>query len=312
MPAAKPVKKGTLMKKIVDLHQVDAFTNQLFGGNPSGVVTNADGLSEAEMRSIAREMNLSETAFVLQPTVSHADIKLRYFTPEAEITFCGHATIAALYELARLQMHGVGSKQNNRTMVETNAEVLAMAATIDDAGQPAISFTAPQVRMAPYQLQGIAFATALGIPSEALADNCQILVDTALNYIYIPVATVDRLNNLVFDFTQIKAYFKAEGIVVFCLFAKDPDEPAVLHARGLAPLVGVNEDPFTGSMQAAMIHAAKQNRLLDTAQETVITKQGGCIGRPGFATVNHDLAKGQITVTASAVQVFSTELELSK
>lgn len=97
--------------KIIDLHQVDAFTDKLFGGNPAGVVTNADGLTEEEMQKIAREMNLSETAFVLKPTQDGADVRLCFYTPPGDrIKFCGHATIGTLFQLAQLNLYGLGAK----------------------------------------------------------------------------------------------------------------------------------------------------------------------------------------------------------
>src|ERR1041385_4985743 len=94
------------MKKIT-IHQTDAFTDSIFGGNPAGVVLDANYLTDEEMKNIAREMNLSESAFVLKPTQKTADIKIRYFTcGKEEIKFCGHATIATLYEIGRTGAFG--------------------------------------------------------------------------------------------------------------------------------------------------------------------------------------------------------------
>src|SRR5581483_3751660 len=132
--------------KTTDIHQVDAFTDQLFGGNPAGVVTNADQLTDEEMVKIAREMNLSETAFVLQPT-GEADVKLRFFTPAAaEIKFCGHATVGALFQLAQLSMFGLGKSGDNAVRVETNAGVLNMSVLNEKAQVPRVSFGAPAVK----------------------------------------------------------------------------------------------------------------------------------------------------------------------
>lgn len=79
------------------LYQVDSFTKNLFQGNPAGVVPNADGLTETQMQAIAREMNNSETAFILSPTSSDHEVWVRFFTPTTEVPSCGHATIAAHY-----------------------------------------------------------------------------------------------------------------------------------------------------------------------------------------------------------------------
>lgn len=76
---------------------IDAFTNQRFGGNPCAVILGADGLTTEEMQTIAQEMNLSETAFVL--TSTRADFRARYFTPQEELPFAGHPTIATVHTL---------------------------------------------------------------------------------------------------------------------------------------------------------------------------------------------------------------------
>lgn len=83
-----------------NLYQVDSFTKERFTGNPAGVVSNADGLTDEQMQQIAREMNCSETAFIHPPESSDHDIRIRFFTPTMEVPICGHATIAAVYVLA--------------------------------------------------------------------------------------------------------------------------------------------------------------------------------------------------------------------
>ena len=80
--------------EVIRIKQVDAFTRTPFSGNPAGVVLDADFLDTKTMQKIAMEMNLSETAFVLEPTHPDADIRIRWFTPSQEVNLCGHATIA--------------------------------------------------------------------------------------------------------------------------------------------------------------------------------------------------------------------------
>src|SRR5512138_2981742 len=79
------------------LYQVDAFTTERFQGNPAGVVPEADGLTDAQMQAIAKELNNSETAFILSPAADDHEVWLRFFTPATEVPSCGHATIAAHY-----------------------------------------------------------------------------------------------------------------------------------------------------------------------------------------------------------------------
>ena len=86
------------MKKVI--YQVDAFSDVPFGGNPAGVVPNAIGLNHIQMLKIAREMNLSETAFIFPLKDDVADYEVRFFTPTQEVDLCGHATIASFFALA--------------------------------------------------------------------------------------------------------------------------------------------------------------------------------------------------------------------
>src|SRR6516165_6813489 len=89
------------MTRKVQVHQVDAFTREPFTGNPTGVVLNADALSEAQMLAIARELNNAETAFILAPDGDDHTVRARFFTPRSEAGFVGPATIAAQNVLPR-------------------------------------------------------------------------------------------------------------------------------------------------------------------------------------------------------------------
>src|ERR1700730_17689865 len=89
------------MTRKIQVHQVDAFTREPFTGNPTGVVLNADGLTEAQMLAIARELNNAETAFILSPDGEDHTVRARFFTPRSEAGFVGHATVAAQYVLSR-------------------------------------------------------------------------------------------------------------------------------------------------------------------------------------------------------------------
>src|ERR1700739_1215803 len=88
------------MTRTIEIHQVDAFTRQPFTGNPTGVVLNADALSDAQMLAVGRELNSAEPAFVLSPDADDHTVRARFFTPRTEIGFVGHATVAAQYVLS--------------------------------------------------------------------------------------------------------------------------------------------------------------------------------------------------------------------
>ena len=109
------------------LYHIDSFTRTPFRGNPAGVVLDADGLSEAQMQDIARELKHSETAFVLRPSSADHDVWVRFFTPAVEVPVCGHATIAAHYALAHARGRYVFSVDCAGRFAVTRALVLAIA-----------------------------------------------------------------------------------------------------------------------------------------------------------------------------------------
>ena len=94
--------EGGGMAESLSVYWVNAFTLEPFTGNPAVVVPDASDLSDDQMQRIAREMNCSETVFVLRPTDTEADLRLRWFTPTQEVPLCGHATVAAMHILAEV------------------------------------------------------------------------------------------------------------------------------------------------------------------------------------------------------------------
>src|SRR4051812_224252 len=111
------VEFAALMTRRIRIFQVDAFTTDRFTGNPAGVVLDADGLTDAEMLAIARELNNADTAFVLKPDGADHDLRVRFFTPRTEAPFVGHATVATHFVLSRggaPAAHGAGGRLRQR------------------------------------------------------------------------------------------------------------------------------------------------------------------------------------------------------
>ncbi len=299
--------------KTINLHQIDAFTDKIFGGNPAGVVTNADGLTDEDMGKIAREMNLSETAFVLRPTSDAADVKLRYITcGGVELDFCGHATIAAIYELVRSNTYGLDGPGTRSIRVENGAGILNMSVLPGQNNRIKVQFLAPAVKMQRYHLQGEAFARSFGLPANSLRLDSLILIDSVLNYLYIPISSLSQLGGLAFDSAKLAKNFKTDKIVAFSLYSAETLNPSAdLHVRVTCPLLGIAEDPCTGSIQAGLVQAAKKNGVLSPTKTLITTEQGHFLNRPSFVEVNHDIKLDLISVTATAAHVFSTTIDLA-
>jgi trans-2,3-dihydro-3-hydroxyanthranilate isomerase len=116
----------------ITIKHIDAFTDAPMQGNPAGVVLHGDGLTDPMMQGIAAEMALSETAFLLPPTATGADVRLRWFTPVNEVPLCGHATVATFHAVAEERLQGTGDHPRKTLRVETRSGILPV--TIDRGG----------------------------------------------------------------------------------------------------------------------------------------------------------------------------------
>lgn len=291
------------------IQHTDAFTNVLFGGNPTVTVLEADTLSDVEMQKIAREMNLSETGFVLRST--KADFRLRFFTPPGdEIKFCGHATVGALCTIVREKLYGC-TKLHNRYTIETNAGILNVDIDLSNPERPQYVFDAPKIDLVPssYSLEQV--AKALDIPYELLDDTKPVMLEKTNNYLYFSAKSLNCLEKAVPDMQKAVAFAAKDKIVVFCILINEAiDSQNHIHTRGYAPLVGVPEDPFTGSMQGGVAAYALGQGMINSAKWLGV-EQGHFMGRPGSVQleVTH-MDPIRVRLHAEAVPVFTSELRL--
>ncbi len=287
---------------------VDAFATQRYAGNPCGVITNAEGLSDAQMQAIARELNLSETAFVLPSKV--ADFRVRFFTPAVEIPLAGHPTIAtmhALVEDGRISL-SVGPRR-----VHQELRVGVLPVDIDRDGRNVrITMTQAPPEFGP-ELDRARFARALGISLGDLRTDAPIqVVSTGTPQAMVPVASLNVLQRLQPAPSDLVALERESGFFsthVFCLEAFDTVNRA--HARHFAPGAGISEDPVTGSASGGMAAYLWRHGLLREPRYTV--EQGHIIGRPGIVGVEVD-ARGDapigVRVSGTAITVLEGTLRV--
>lgn len=294
------------------LFQVDAFTQEKFLGNPAGVVLKADGLTDGQMQDIAREMNCSETAFILSPSGPDHDVWLRYFTPKVEVPICGHATIAA---------HYVRAKVNNisfpaRVISKTGVGILPVdiAADGDDCK---VTMTQGKIEFGDILngSQKDALFTALGIESKDIDPRCPIqIVSTGHSKVMIGIKTRQKLNALNPDFSSLSTLSRTVGSNGYFVFTFDSGDPGALTAgRMFAPVIGINEDPVTGNANGPLGAYLVHHKLVE-AKGPVFRfngKQGEAIHRTGHVEVTvhiENAAPVKVQVGGNAVIVFETEL----
>lgn len=294
------------MKKI-KLHRVDSFTTFLFQGNPTAVVFDAHTLTEYEMKGIAREMNCPETAFIFPS--EKADFRLRYFTPAgSEIKFCGHATIGALQAVST----ELKEARPYQFQVETNAGILPMEIDLTNREDPIFKFDAPHIDLVHSQYTFKDLSEAFGVPVSLMDETKPIMLEKTNNYLYVAVPSLKDLEQFNIDMRKTTEFAKRDQIVVFCVLTTEAYNPANhVHARGFAPLVGVPEDPFTGSMQGGLAAYLLANGMIDPEVKRIGSEQGYFIDRPGEVEIeitSRDPVKARLH--ARATPVYTTELVL--
>jgi len=305
------LKRATLSAGL-HIHQVDAFTEERFSGNPAGVVLDAETINEDMMRKITREMNLSETAFVLPS--SKADFRIRYFTPTGhEVSFCGHSTVGALYMLAHEKRMGIQSAGQYTFTMETLAGVLTIKIEVAPDEKISVYYDAPQIDLVHATFSKGALLKALGLEKQAIDASKPLMYEKTNRDAFIAVPSLEVLKNLSIDLKGAEAFSKKHNIVAFCFLTPETFHPEnQVHIRCFAPAVGIPEDPFTGSVLGGLVAYLCENGMQKEAQGILGAEQGHFINRPGNVKIQFKKIKNRYsaTIIAKAVHLFSTRIHL--
>jgi trans-2,3-dihydro-3-hydroxyanthranilate isomerase len=261
--------------------QVDAFTNRPLGGNPCAIVFDADALDDATMLAIAREMNLSETSFVVRS--SAADVGARYFTPAEEIPMAGHPTIAtiwALIETGRLALAG----DQTTVMLELRVGPIR----VDIQARQGVVQQIVMTQKKPQFLATYAAAEVLpafGLVPEDLLPNVPIqTVSTGTPQLMIALrdhVALQRIQLNIPAYARLRTASDFFSPHLFCLGGATPAGHTFARHFGLPP--DAMEDPFTGSATGGMAAYLWHYRLIDSPR--FVAEQGHWMQRPGQANV---------------------------
>lgn len=293
-------------------YQVDSFTREKFTGNPAGVISNADGLTEEQMQKIAREFNNSETAFIHSATGSDHDYHVRFFTPTKEVPICGHATVAAHYVLAKETNAG-----SQRVLQKTGAGILPVD-VVPDGDEYKIIMTQGKIDFGTIlkNQEQNALVSALHIQPSDLDPRCPLqIASTGHSKVMIGIQSRFLLNSLSPDLPALAALSKAIGCNGYFVFTFDSDDPAILtHGRMFAPAIGINEDPVTGNAHGPLGAYLVHHKIVphDGNMLSFVGQQGEAIGRTGRMEVRvaiRDDVPVQAQIVGDAVVVFRTEIE---
>lgn len=310
------------------IYQVDAFTKKKFEGNPAGVVANADGLTDVQMQSIARELNNSETAFILSPESEGYDIWVRFFSPTTEVPICGHATVSAHYIYA-MENNLPSCVLKQKVAVGILPVEIIQDYSIDESrGDYSIMMTQGEVEISPSVSQDIndKILTALGITESDRDQRCPIQISsTGHSKVMIGISSKDQLDSLKPDMsalTMISQQINSNGFFVFALNDNanktNNDEFILSHGRMFAPAIGINEDPVTGNANGPLGAYLVKHKILEVDQNgddqvSFRAIQGEAMGRPGILNVIVDSENGlpvKVRIGGDAVIAFKTEISV--
>ncbi|MFT8394700.1 PhzF family phenazine biosynthesis protein [Propionibacterium sp.] len=262
--------------------QVDVFSEHPLGGNPVAVVHDADGLSEGQMAAFARWTNLSETTFLLAPTVSAADYRLRIFTPSGELSFAGHPTLGSAH--AWLTAHD--PDRRGQLMQECAAGLVEL-----EAGADNVAFVAPPLihgDVADDEDIAVA-ARLLDVQPDRILDARW--ADNGPGFLGVLVADAAAVLSLRPRLAE--AWPWPIGVVG----THAPDGPADVEVRVFCPGLGVPEDPVTGSFNAA---AAPWLLERGTVASPYTVAQGTLLERTGRLNIRRDGA-GRVWVAGRTI-----------
>ncbi|MFC8824378.1 PhzF family phenazine biosynthesis protein [Streptomyces sp. NPDC057137] len=277
-----------------------AFSTDPSGGNPAGVVLDASGLTDDTMLAIAAGLGYSESAFLTPAPDGVGEpgraFTIRYFSPKAEVPFCGHATVATAVALA--ERIGAGD-----LVFETRAGTVPVTVTAaGDGGAPRATLTSVEPHVADVADADLAEAlAALGWPAGDLdpALPSRIAYGGA-RHLVIGAATRARLADLSYDFARLEALMHRLDLTTVQLVWRESAD--VFHVRDPFPVGGVVEDPATGAAAAAFGAYARELALVP--QESVLTlHQGVDMGRPGVLTVELRSGDARVRVSGAAALI---------
>ena len=257
--------------------QVDAFASEPLHGNPCAVVLDADPLTSDQMQAIAREQNLSETAFILHS--DRADVRARYFTPAEEIPLAGHPTIASIHTLIEANRTMLTGEQT-RISLELEAGIVPVD-VVSAEGQPR---EIVMTQLKPNFLSTVPpnkAASVFGLSTEDLVTGMPVqVVSTGTSQLMVPLRELDCLRKIQVDvdaLTKLRREFLFFSVHLFA------QTDSGTFARHFAGPPDVFEDPFTGSATGGMGAYLWHYGLIDKPE--FLASQGTWMQRPGQARV---------------------------
>ena len=275
----------------------DVFTDHLFGGNQLAVFLDARGLPAETMQAIAKEMNFSETTFVLPPEAGGTDARMRIFTPGEELPTAGHPTVGTTFALAR---SGVIERGRQRFVYGCNIGPVPVTMTWngDELGFVWMTQSLPTFGAVIPEPARTAAALSLSPAAVAATGQPVQVVSCGVPFLLVPLTTRSAVDSAVVNpgvlemlFTQVNT--KAHGLMVFS--TQPGDARATVYSRMFAPEMSITEDPATGIATGPLgCYLVRHKIVRPERAGAMISLQGVKMGRPSHVHMSIGLENGEI------------------
>jgi trans-2,3-dihydro-3-hydroxyanthranilate isomerase len=278
--------------------QLDVFTDHLFGGNQLAVFLDGRGLSGDTMQAVAREMNFSETTFILPAERPDTDVRMRIFTPGAEMPIAGHPTIGSTFALARA---GVITPERERFVFGLGAGPTSVALTWRDADLGFAWMTQPLPEFHPPIANPGLAASALGLREDEVAGtNLPVqVVSCGVAFLFVPVSTRSAVDRAAMNPPAYAELMRSAPAGVNGAFFFTPEQghpAATVYSRMFAPSVGIAEDPATGIASGPLgCYLVRHHVVAPDRAGAMLSLQGVRMGRPSQVHMSIGVKGGEIS-----------------
>jgi len=293
---------------------LDVFTEAALAGNPLAVVLDGEGLDDGRMQAIAREFNLSETVFVLEPRNPVNTARVRIFTPARELPFAGHPTVGTAALLAQLRAPDLLAAQDLRIVLEEGIGDLVCVARRRRGQALAATFDLPRrperLEAAPPPAPEIARGLGLAAEDIGFSRHAPSLFTAGAPYLFVPVRSLAAIGRA----RPVDMRWNADGGPATFLYTSEVVEAgSAYHARMFAGGWGVTEDPATGSAAAAFAGVTVAFDRPGDGERVMTIEQGFEMGRPSRIALRLEIEGGallSVSIGGAAVVVSSGALTL--
>jgi len=277
--------------------QLDVFTGDLFGGNQLAVFLDGRGLPSEMMQAVAREMNFSETTFILPPERPDTDVRMRIFTPGSEMPIAGHPTIGSTFALARAGVIAAGSERfvfglgAGPTPVRLAWRQADLAFAWMTQGLPEFGAPIPDPAGAAAALRLLRAAIpGTGLPVQT--------VSCGVPFLYVPLATRRAVDSASLDTEAYERFVRAAHLPelpVFLFSSETGGDKSTVYSRMFAPALGIAEDPATGVASGPLgCYLVRHKVVAPERAGAMLSLQGVKMGRSSQIHIAVGMKHGEI------------------